>query len=143
MVRCSSSMEAPLSTSSKLSGASGWAEVTGVVGLPFLLGGRLPDSGTIEGSGAGSGPGPDLEPLGVLSPWLLESGRSPCGASRTTSFWLGTSWDNTLASSVGRREEAGGSEFTSDKSREPLDDSSSPASGGLHNHIRHKEKLCN
>src|SRR3954469_16670821 len=135
-------MEAPLSTSSKLSGASGWMEVTGIVGLPFLLGGRLPDSGTIEGSGAESGPGPDLEPLGVLSPWRPESGRSPCGASRTTSSWLGTSWDNTSASSVGRGEVAVGSEFTSDESREPLDDTSSRSLGGLHNHIQRKEKPC-
>ena len=39
-------------------------------------------------------------------------------------------------------EEAIGSEFTSDKSKEPLDDSSSPALGGLHSHIRRKEELC-
>src|SRR3954463_14681485 len=101
MVRCSSLMEAPLSTSSKLSGASGWAEVTGVVGLPFFLGGRLPNSGTFEGSGAVSGLGPDSEPLGVLSPGHLESGRSPYGASGTTSSWPGASWDNTSALSVG------------------------------------------
>ena len=118
-------MEAPLSTSSKLSCAYGWTEVTGVVGLPFLLQGRLPDSGTTEGSGAVSGPGPDLESLGVLSPLRLESGRSPCGASRTTSSWLGLFWDSTSASSVGRGEVAVGSErlFISDESREPLDES--------------------
>src|SRR3954465_7883055 len=136
-------MEASLITSSKLSGASGWTEVTGVIGLPFLLGGRLPDSGTIEGSGAVSGLAPDLEPLRALSPGHQESGRSPCGASRTTSSWLGTSWDNTSASSIGRGEVAVGREFTSDESREPLDDSSSPALGGLHRYIRHKGKLCN
>src|SRR3954468_3994810 len=101
-------MEASLSASSKLSGASGWAEVTDVVGLPFLLGGRLSDSGTIEGSGAVSGPGPDLEPLGVLSPLCLESGRSPCGAPRPASPWLGTFWDTTSASSVGQGEVAVG-----------------------------------
>ena len=37
-------MEAPLSTSSKLFGASDWTEAAGVVGLPFLRGSRLPDS---------------------------------------------------------------------------------------------------
>ena len=72
----------------------------------------------------------------------LESGRSPCGASRTTSSRLGTYWDNTLVSSVGRGEEAVGSEFTSDESSEPLDDASSRSLGGLHKHIRHKGKLC-
>src|SRR3954468_12314234 len=122
-------MEAPLSTSSKLSGASGWTEVTGAVGLPFLVGGRLPESGTTEGSGAVFGPGPDLEPLGALLPFCLQSGRSPCGASRTTSPWLGTFRDNTSASSIGRGEVAVGSEklFTSNESREPLDDMSSRA----------------
>ena len=39
-------------------------------------------------------------------------------------------------------EVAGGSEFMSDESRELLDDSSSPALGGLHSHIRRKEELC-
>src|SRR3954469_17971939 len=52
IVRCSSSMEALLSTSSKLSGASGWTKVTDAAGLPFLVGARLPDSGTTEDSGA-------------------------------------------------------------------------------------------
>ena len=90
-----------------------------------------------------SGLEPDLEPWGVPSPLLLESGRSPCGASRTTSSRLGTCWDNNSASSVGRGEEAVGSEFTSDESSEPLDDASSRSLGGLHKHIRHKGKLCN
>ena len=58
-------MEAPLSASSKLSGAFGWTEATGVAVFPFLRRGRLPDYGTTEGSGAESGPGPDLEPFGV------------------------------------------------------------------------------
>ena len=124
-------------------GASNWTEVTGSVGLLLLEGGCLPESGTVEGSGAVSGSRPDLEPLGVLSPLRLESGRSPCGASRTTSSWLGTCWDNTSVSSVGRGEEAVGSEFTSDESSEPLDDASSRSLGGLHKHIRHKGKLCN
>ena len=115
-------------------GASGWTEVTGSVGLLLLEGGCLPESGTVEGSGA--------VPLGVLSPLRLESGRSPCGAFMTTSSWLGTCWDATSAPSVGWGEEAVGSKFTSDESREPLDDSSSPALGGLHNHIRRKEELC-
>ena len=136
-------MEAPLSVSSKLSGASGWTEVTGSVGLLLLEGGYLPESGTVEGSGAVSGSKPDLEPLGVLSPSRLESGRSPCGASRTTSSWLGTCWDATAASSVGWGEVAVRSEFTSDESREPLDDTSSRSLGGLHKHVRCKEKLCN
>ena len=73
----------------------------------------------------------------------LESGRSPCGASRTTSSWLGTYWDNTLPSSVGRREVAVRSEFTFDESSELLNDALSRSLGGLHNHIRHKGKLCN
>ena len=143
MVRCSSSMEAPWSASNRLSGASGWMGVTGTMGLLLLEGGPPPDSGTFEGSGAVSGLEPDLEPWGVLSPLLLESGRSPCGASRTTSSRLGTCWDNTSVSSVGRGEEAVGSEFTSDESSEPLDDASSRSLGGLHKHIRHKGKLCN
>src|SRR3954468_11647135 len=143
MVRCSSSMEAPLSTSNRLSGASGWTGVTGSVGLLLLEGGRPPDSGTFEGSGAVFGLVPYLEPWGDLSPLLLGSGRSPCGSSRTTLSWLGTCRDATSASSVGRGEVAGESEFTSDESRELLDDSSSPALGGLHRYIRHKEKLCN
>ena len=143
MVRCSSSMEAPWSASNRLSGASDCTGVTGTEDLLLLEGGRPPDSGTFEGSGAVSGLEPDLEPWGVLSPLLLESRRSPRGASRTTSSWLGACWDNSSASSVGRGEEAVGSEFTSDKSREPLDDSSSLALGGLHNHVRRKEKLCN
>ena len=135
-------MEAPLSTSSKLSGASDWTEVTGLVVLLLLEGGCLPESRTVQGSGAVSGSRPDLEPLGVLSPLRLESGRLPCGASRSTSSWLGTCWDATSASSVGRGEVAARSEFSSDESREPLDDSSSPALGGLHSHIRRKEELC-
>src|SRR3954462_9493237 len=110
-------MEAPLSTSSRLSGTSGWMEAAGSEGLLLLEGVRLPQSGTVEDSGAVSGSKPDLEPWGVSSPLLLESGKSPCGASKTTSSWLGTCWDNTLASSVGRGEVAVGSEFTSDESR--------------------------
>src|SRR4051812_34040363 len=136
-------MEAPLSTSSRLSGASGWTGAAGSVGLLLLEGVRLSRSGTIDDSDAVSGSKPDSEPWGFLSPLLLESGRSPCGASRTTSSWLGACWYATSASPVGRGEVAGGSEFTSDESREPLDDSSSPALGGLHNHIQHKERLCN
>src|SRR3954464_2019650 len=135
-------MEAPLSTSSRLSGTSGWTEAAGSEGLLLLEGVRLPQSGTAEDSGAVSGSKPDLEPWGVLSPPFLESGRSPRGASGTASSWLGICWDNTSASSTGREEVAVGSEFTSDESREPLDDSPSPAWGGLHDHIRHKERLC-
>ena len=120
-------MEAPLSTSSKLSNASGWTEVTGAVGLPFLVGGRLPVSETTEGSGAMFGPGPDWEPLGALLPLCLESGRSPCGASRSTSPWLGTLGDKTLALSVGRGVEAVGREplFIFDEPNEPLDEGTS------------------
>ena len=128
-------MESLRSAFNRLSDASGWTGVTGTAGLLLLEGGRLPDSGTFEGSGAVSGLEPDLEPWGGLSPLLLESGRSPCGASRTTSSWLGTCWDNTSASSVGRGEEAVGSEFTSDESSELLDDASSRSLGGLHKHI--------
>ena len=136
-------MEAPWSASNILSGASGWTEDTDTEGLLLLEGDRPPDSGTLEDSGAVSGLKPDLEPWGVSSPLLLESGRSPCGASRTTSSWLGPFWDSTSVSSVGRGEEAVGSEFTSDESSEPLDDASSRSLGGLHKHIRHKGKLCN
>ena len=92
-----------------------------------MEGGPSPDSGTFEGSGAVSGLEPDLEPWGVSSPLLLESGMSPCGASRTTSSWFSPFWDSTSASSVGRGEEAVGSEalFMFDESREPLDESPS------------------
>ena len=57
----------------------------------------------------------------------LESGRSPCGASRTTSSWFSPFRDSTSASSAGSGEEAVGSEvlFTSDESKEPLVESSS------------------
>ena len=57
----------------------------------------------------------------------LESGGSPCGASRTTSSWFSPFWDSTSASSVGRGEVAVESEvlFTSGDSREPLDESPS------------------
>ena len=143
IVRCPSSMEAPWSASNILSGASGWAKAAGTVDLLLLEGGPLPDSGTFEGSGAVSGLEPDLEPWGVSSPLLLEAGRSPCGATRTTSSRLGTCWDNTSVSSVGWGDEAVGSEFTSDESSEPLDDASSRSLGGLHKYIRHKGKLCN
>ena len=110
-------MEALRSTSSKLSGASSWTEVTGSVGLLLLEGGCLPESGTVEGSGAVSGSRPDLEPLGVLSPLRLESGRLPCGASRTTSSWLRTCWDATSVPSVGW-------------GRKPLEVNSHPTSPG-------------
>src|SRR3954464_3143591 len=110
-------MEAPLSTSSRLSGASGWTGAAGSEGLLLLEGVRLPQSGTVEDSGAVSGSKPDLEPWGVLSPSLLESGRSPRGSSRTTPSWPGACCDATSASSTVRGEVAGGS----DESREPLD----------------------
>src|SRR3954471_7461172 len=132
-------MEAPSSTSSRWSSDSGWTEVAGLEGLLLLEGVRLPWLGTIEDSGAVSGTKPDLEPWGVLSPSLLESGRLPCGSSRTTSSCPGTCRDATSASSAMRGETAGGTEFTSDESRELLDDSSSPARGGLHNYVRHWE----
>src|SRR3954466_2650330 len=134
-------MEAPLSTSSRLSGTSGWTEAAGSEGLLLLEGVRLPRSGTVEDSGAGSGSKPDLEPWGVLSPLLLGSGRSPCGSSRTTSSCPGAHCDATSASSAARGETVGGTEFTSDESREPLDESSSSAQGGLHNYVRHYGKL--
>src|SRR3954468_4433935 len=128
---CSSSMVAPSSTSSRLSGTSGWTEVAGSDGLLLLEGVRPPRTGTVE-SGAVSGREPDLEPWGVSSPLLLGSRGLPCGSSRTISScpeaWRGA----TLASSAPRGETAGGTEFTSDESREPLDESSSSARGGLH-----------
>ena len=118
-------MEAPLSASSRLSGAFGWTEAAGVAVLPFLRRDRLPDFGTTEGSGTESGTGPDLEPSGVWPPLRPESGRLPCGASRTNSSWLGPFWDSSAVSYALRGEEAVGSEalFTSDESREPLDES--------------------
>src|SRR3954469_16050189 len=100
IVRCSSSMEAPSSTSSRLSGTSGWTEATGSEGLLLLEGVRLPRSGTVEDSGAVSGSKPDLEPWGVLSPLLLGSGKSPCGSSWTTSSCPGACHDATSASSA-------------------------------------------
>src|SRR4051812_23477331 len=127
-------MAAPSSTSSKLSGASGWTEAAGSDGLLLLEEVRPPRTGTVE-SGTLSGTKPDLEPWGVSSPLLLGSRGLPCGSSRTISScpeaWRGA----TSASSASQGETTGGTEFTSDKSREPLDESSSPAQGGLH-------KLC-
>src|SRR3954464_11458665 len=61
-------MEAPLSTSSRLSGTSGWTEAAGSEGFLLLEGVRLPRSGTIEDSGAVSGSKPDLEPWGGSCP---------------------------------------------------------------------------
>src|SRR3954466_1673717 len=137
IVRCSSLMEAPSSTSSRLSGTSGWTEAAGLEGLLLLEGVLLPRSGTVEDSGTVSGSKPDLEPWGALSPSLLESGRFPCGSSRTTSSCPGACRDATSASSAVRGEIAGGTEFMSNESREPPDDSLYPAWGGLHIHIRH------
>src|SRR3954462_1108213 len=101
-------MEVPLSTSSRLFGAPGWTGAVGSEGLLLLEGVRLPQSGTVEDSGAVSGSKPDLEPWGVLSPSLLESGRSPRGASRTTSSCPGACRDATSVSSAVRGEAAGG-----------------------------------
>src|SRR4051812_37793584 len=136
-VRCPLSMEAPSSTCSRWSSDSGWMEAAGSEGLLLLGGVRVPRSGTVEVSGAVSGSKPDLEPWGVLSPSLLESGRLPCGPSRTTPSYPGACHDTTSASSAVRGETAGGTEFTSDESREPLDDSLSSARGGLHNYDGH------
>src|SRR4051812_24784510 len=124
-------MVAPSSTSSRLSGACGWTEVVGSEGLLLLEGVRPPRTGTVE-SGAVSGTKPDLEPWRVSSSSLLGSGGLPCGSSRAISSrpeaWQGA----TSASSAPRGETAGGTEFTSDESKEPLDESSSSAQGGLH-----------
>src|SRR4051812_16546442 len=113
-------MEAQSSTSSRLSGTSGWTEVAGSEGLLLLEGVRLPRSGTVEDSGAVSGSKPYLEHWGVF-PLLLGSGRSPCGSSRTTSSCPRACCDATSASSAVWGETAGGTQFTSDESREPLD----------------------
>src|SRR3954470_6101462 len=124
-------MAAPLSTSSRLSGASGWTETAGSDGLLLLEGVPPPRTGTVE-AGAVAGTKPDLEPWGFSSPLLLGSGGLPCGSSRTISSrpeaWRGA----TSASSAPQGETAGGTEFISDESREPLDESSSSARGGLH-----------
>ena len=130
-------MEAPSSTSSRLSGTRGWTEAAGSEGLLLLEGVHLPRSGTVEDSGAVSGTKPDLEPWGVLSPLLLEFGRSLRGSSWTTSSCPGACRDITSASSAAQGKAAGGTEFTSNESREPLDDSLSSARGGLHNYVRH------
>src|SRR3954463_10978620 len=130
-------MEAPSSTSSRWSSDSGWMEVAGLEGLLLLEGVRLPRPGTVESSSTVSGSKPDLEPWGVLSPSLLESGRLPCGSSRTTSSCPGACRDATSASSAVRGETAGGTESTSDGSREPPDDSLNSARGRLHNYVRH------
>src|SRR3954466_11243707 len=130
-VRCSSSMAAPSSTSSRLSGASGWTEVAGSDDLLLSEGVRPPRTGTVE-SGTVSGTKPDLEPWGVSSPLLLGSGGLPCGSSRTISSCPGAWQDTASASSALQGETAGGTEFTSEESREPLDESSSLARGGLH-----------
>ena len=45
-------------------------------------------------------------------------------------------------SSVGRGEEAIGSEFTSDESSELLDDASSRSLGGLHKHVDVRESCA-
>ena len=54
-VRCSSSMEAPRSTSNKLSDASGWVEVIGTAGSPSFARDCLLDSGTFVVSDAVTG----------------------------------------------------------------------------------------
>ena len=57
-------MEAPSSTSSRLSSTSDWTEAAGSEGLLLLEGVRLPRSGTVVDSGAVFGSKPDLEPWG-------------------------------------------------------------------------------
>src|SRR3954467_3794077 len=123
-------MAAPLSTSSRLSGASGWTEAASLDGLLLLEGVRPPRARTVE-SGAVSGTKPDLEPWGVSSPLLLGSGGLPCGSSRTTSS-CPVQRDAALASPALLGEIAGETESMSDESKEPLDESSSAARGGLH-----------
>src|SRR3954471_976729 len=123
-------MVAPSSTSSRLSGASGWTEVAGSDGLLLSEGVRPPRTRTVE-SGAVCGTKPDLETWGVSSPLLLGSGGLPCGSSRTISSCPGAWRGATSASSALQGETAGGTEFTSDESREPLDESSSSARGRL------------
>ena len=81
----------------------------------------LPESRTIEGSGAVFGWGPNSEPVGVSLPLYPGSGKSPRGDLGTTSPWLGAFLDNTSTLSVGQGVEAVGSEslFISDESKEP------------------------
>ena len=129
-------MEAPSSTSSRLSGASGWTEAASSEDLLLLEGVCLPQSGTVEDSGAVSGIKPDLEPWGLVpfTPGVREVA-------------LRLLQDHLLLprSSLRRHfsvirsagETAGGTEFTSDESREPLDDALSSARGKLHNYDRH------
>src|SRR4051812_33655618 len=123
-------MVAPSSASNRLSGASGWTEVAGLDGLLLLEGVRPPRARTVE-SGTVSGIKPDWEPWGVSSPLLLGSWGLPCGSSRTTSSC--PVWRETASASPALRgETAGGTESISDESREPLDETSSAARGGLH-----------
>src|SRR3954463_9838114 len=110
-------MAEPSSTSSRLSGASGWTEVAGSDGLLLLEGVRPPRTGTVE-SGAVSGTKPDLQPWGVSTPLLLGSGGLPCGPSRTTSSCPKARRGATSASSAPLGETAGGTKFTSDESSE-------------------------
>src|SRR3954468_24799967 len=92
-------MAAPLSTSTRLSGASGWTEVAGSDGLLLLEGVHPPRTGTVE-SGAVSGTKPDLEPWGVSSPLLLGSEGLPCGSARNISSCPETWRGSTSASSA-------------------------------------------
>src|SRR3954463_12261557 len=122
-------MVAPSSASNRLSGASGWTEVAGSDGLLLLEGVHPPRARTVE-SGAVSGTKPDWEPWGVSTPLLLGSRGLPCGSSRTTSS-CPVRRDAASASSAPLGGTAGGTEFLSDESREPPDESSSAARGGL------------
>src|SRR4051812_9010809 len=61
-------MAAPLSTSTRLSGASGWTEAAGSDGLLLSEGVRPPRTGTVK-SGTVSGTKPDLEPWGGFVPF--------------------------------------------------------------------------
>ena len=115
-------------------------------GWPPLTGDHLPESGTIGGSAAVSGWGPNSKPVGASLPWYPGSGKSPRGAPRTTSPRLGACLANTSTLSVGRGEEAVGSEslFRSDGPKVSSDeDTSMRAREGLHNNAQRDKKRYN
>src|SRR4051812_14308070 len=124
IVRCSSSMEAPSSTSSRLSGTSGWTEAAGSEGLLLLEVVHLPRSGTVEDSGTASAQSRTWSPGGLVpfTPGVREVALRllqdhllrPRSLSRH---------HFSVVSSAG--EIAGGTKFMSDESREPLDELSS------------------
>ena len=76
--------------------------------------------------------------MGILPPMCPASGISPWGVSRSAAPYFGILWDNTSMSSVGRGEEAVGSEFIAESLRDPSEeDTSGWDLAGLHMHVWH------